>query len=248
MTIKHKIINGVAVGYLGSLDDHSLLIVVGRSNYKKSSSSLDSIIRDIHKNGLSVCWFETKATQTAKLLDEKFINSGFSKYCDNKKISGKFLRKLVKAVFLLGQPTRWNYFIKIFQRSNKYISEELFEFMKKLPSKEIYLFCHSAGGIISSLLGSVNSVSKIICFGYPFKHPEKSEEPIRTSHLRELKKPCLIVQGDADEYGNEESLSRYDLSSSIRIVSIKSGHDYDNLDSHEYAKGRDAVVKFLSFR
>ena len=114
MAIKHTTIDGVVVGYLGSLDDHSLLIVVGRSNYKKSSSSLDSIIRDIHKQGLSVCWFETKAIQTAKLLDEKFVNSGVSKYCGNNTFSGNILRKLVKAVILLGQPARWGYFIKVF--------------------------------------------------------------------------------------------------------------------------------------
>lgn len=248
MAIKHTKIDGVVVGYLGSLDDHSLLIVVGRSNYRKSSSSLDSIIRDIHKQGLSVCWFETKAIQTAKLLDEKFVNSGVSKYCGNNTFSGNILRKLVKAVILLGQPARWGYFIKVFRYSNYDQANELHKFIKKLFSKEIYLFSHSAGGIVSSRLDQASSVSKIICFGYPFKHPEKPEEPIRTSHLKGIKKPFLIIQGDADEYGTAEDSGRYFLSPSVRVISIKSGHDYDNLASQEYDKGSDAIAKFLSFQ
>lgn len=107
MIEKSQLIDGIAINYLGALNDDSLLVVVGRSNYKKSSSSIDSLIRDLHKRGLSVCWFENRTTQTSKLLEDKFnrlTGNSHSAFFDNFPILGNSLRKTYKSINLASVP------------------------------------------------------------------------------------------------------------------------------------------------
>lgn len=248
MIEKSQLIDGIAINYLGALNDDSLLVVVGRSNYKKSSSSIDSLIRDLHKRGLSVCWFENRTTQTSKLLEDKFnrlTGNSHSAFFDNFPILGNSLRKLTKALILLAYPTRWSYFIQPFRNPNPIASNDLRKFLANLCSQKIYLLSHSAGGISSSLIEDERSVNKLICFGYPFQHPDRNEEPYRTAHLSSIQKPFLIIQGNNDEYGNTSSTIRYQLSPSIQIAPIESNHDYDNLPESEYTRCLELIKAFL---
>lgn len=241
-------IDGVSIAYLGSLQADCLIVVVGRSNYKKSSASLDALLKDLHRQGHSVCWFESRNTQTSKLLDEEFeglFGSFMWDYCLRSPKFGGALRKLTKGILLLMRPSRWGFWFKCIKDNNQALAKDLRRFLRQSHAKRVVLYAHSAGGIICSLASSEPSVVKLICFGYPFKHPENDEERSRTQHLAALEKPFLIIQGDEDEYGTVDAIKRYRLSPTIRVESIRSGHDYDDMNSVEYRRCFELLQGFI---
>ncbi|MEP2718137.1 alpha/beta family hydrolase [Pseudophaeobacter sp.] len=130
-------------------------------------------------------------------------------------------------------------------KSNHENAGELLTFLKNFPSQRVNLFSHSAGGIISSLAARDRQIEKIVCFGYPFKHPARAEEPERTAHLSKVRTPFLIVQGVAEIYGTAEQAKGYDLSKSIEILSVNSTHDYDDLNDTDHEKARARILAFL---
>lgn len=249
LSVKYQLINGVNLGYIGSLADDSVIVVTGRNDYKKNSMSLDSLVKDLHLTGHSVCWFEAKRTQTAKFLDNQFqslCNSKIANFCQRNPMFGRLLKKLIKAALLLKKPMQWDYFLPLGKNEVSVLANELCQLLRCLPARDVFLFSHSAGGIVASLVESEPNVKKIVCFGYPFKHPDKSEEPIRTAHLIALKKPMLIIQGEDDEYGTAKDVQRYNLSESIRVFSVQSDHDYANLGAVEYQRCLSVLKDFYS--
>lgn len=238
MRVEYLCVDGVTLGCLGPLDAARLIVVVGRSNYKKSSASVERLLADLHLLGYSVCWFETRTIQTCKFLEDRFsmlMNGAVSRCCERLNTPGKFLRRLIKTVMLFGHPARWDFFWRRGENTNHHLAAELSTFLQGLKSPRVFLLAHSAGGIVSSLAEAA-PLEKIACFGYPFKHPEKEEEPIRTAHLAGMAKPFLILQGDQDEYATAVTAKRYSLSPSIRLVSVDSDHNYDELSAVEHQR------------
>ncbi|WP_061239119.1 alpha/beta family hydrolase [Ectopseudomonas composti] len=74
----------------------------------------------------------------------------------------------------------------------------------------------SMGGRMASLLADELGVSALICLGYPFYAAGKPEKP-RVAHLAELRTPTLIIQGQRDALGNQETVAGYALSAAIEL-------------------------------
>jgi predicted alpha/beta-hydrolase family hydrolase len=74
----------------------------------------------------------------------------------------------------------------------------------------------SLGGRIASMLADEVGARGLICFGYPF-HPPGKPQQLRTAHLRDLRTPALIVQGERDPFGDPGEVSGYQLSRAIRV-------------------------------
>jgi uncharacterized protein len=87
----------------------------------------------------------------------------------------------------------------------------------------------SMGGRVSSLaadrLHAEGRARGLLCLGYPFHPPGRPERP-RIAHLRDLKAPTLIVQGDRDPFGTPAEVAGYDLSPAIEILWLEDG-DHD---------------------
>ncbi len=98
---------------------------------------------------------------------------------------------------------------------------------------------------MAALTASEPAVSRLVCFGYPFKHPERADEPYRTAHLPSVAKPFLIIQGDQDEYGTADDARRHPLSPSTTVVGVSTGHDYGQLEPMQYRACRELVLKFV---
>ncbi len=110
----------------------------------------------------------------------------------------------------------------------------------------------SMGGRIASMVADEMKVRGLVCLGYPF-HPPGKPKQLRISHLKALKTPTLILQGERDPFGGPEEVSSYPLSKQIRIHWIpdgdhsfkprkKSGHtETENLD-----EAATEVVRFIS--
>jgi predicted alpha/beta-hydrolase family hydrolase len=80
----------------------------------------------------------------------------------------------------------------------------------------------SMGGRIASMVADEAGVRGLVCLGYPFHPPGKSSQ-LRISHLKALKTPTLILQGERDPFGGPKEVAGYALSSSIHIVWVGDG-------------------------
>ena len=94
----------------------------------------------------------------------------------------------------------------------------------------------SLGGRMASLLADDAGVAGLVCLGYPF-HPPGRPDRLRTEHLRDLKTPTLIVQGDRDPFGTRDEVAHYDLSSAIALHWVADG---DHSLTPRKRSGRDA--------
>jgi predicted alpha/beta-hydrolase family hydrolase len=83
----------------------------------------------------------------------------------------------------------------------------------------------SMGGRMASMLADELGVRGVICLGYPF-HPPGRTDKLRVEHLAALQTPCLIVQGTRDSFGTQPEVSEYKLSAAISVEWVEDGnHD-----------------------
>jgi len=80
----------------------------------------------------------------------------------------------------------------------------------------------SMGGRMASLVADECAVRGLVCLGYPF-HPPGRSERLRTAHLVALRCPTLIVQGTRDPFGTAQEVAGYALSPAIRVHWIADG-------------------------
>ena len=92
------------------------------------------------------------------------------------------------------------------------------------------------GGRIASLIADQAGASGLVCLGYPF-HPTGKPNQLRTEHLRELKTPTLILQGERDPFGDKQEVEGYELSPRIEMHWLADG---DHSFKPRKASGRTA--------
>jgi predicted alpha/beta-hydrolase family hydrolase len=114
--------------------------------------------------------------------------------------------------------------------------------VEMLGAKGLVIGGKSMGGRIASLIADEAGVSGLICLGYPF-HPVGKPKQLRVEHLRAIKTPTLIVQGERDPFGNREEVRGYELSSSIRLRWMKDG---DHSFKPRKASGRTEQQNWLA--
>lgn len=236
------------VRHLGTPDADTLLIVMGRNNYRQPSSMIERIIGAIHDRGIPVCWLETRTTRTFKLLDHRFETLAGPRVRALRRrwpVIGRVVERLIKSMILLTRPDRWDYAVRPRKRANLIAARDLRDFLDRLPARRIWCLAHSAGGIVTSLASADPRITRLVCFGYPFRHPLQDEDPARTDHLARLDTPFLIIQGDQDPYGTAMDARRYGLSETIRILPVPDGHNYADLPGQDEAAVLSAILAFL---
>ena len=97
--------------------------------------------------------------------------------------------------------------------------------LSDLKQNKLILGGKSMGGRIASMVADQAGVAGVVCLGYPF-HPPGKPEKIRTEHLRVLRTPMLILQGDRDPFGYKEEIARYKLATPINLYYLPDG-DHD---------------------
>ncbi len=80
----------------------------------------------------------------------------------------------------------------------------------------------SMGGRITSLVADEAGVAGLVCLGYPF-HPTGKPQQLRVEHLRTIRTPTLIVQGERDPFGSREEVAGYQLSSAVHVAWVGDG-------------------------
>ncbi len=226
-----------------------LLLVIGRNNPGRKSASIDALIQALETQGLAVHWYESKARETSRRLDElvgKFAPSLAASADHPRPALARRLRRLCKTMLLLAWPSRWDYLLRRRQEKHHTSIAELAAFIRQLEGRQVTLLTHSAGAIAGALVEHEAAIDSHICFGYPFKHPGHPEEPRRTQHLARIVKPFLIIQGDQDEYGTAAEARSYDLSPAIRLLSVRATHDYENIAEPDLDMLKREIRNFLS--
>jgi predicted alpha/beta-hydrolase family hydrolase len=131
------------------------------------------------------------------------------------------------------------------------------ELRQQIDQKQpIFIGGKSMGGRAASMIAddllAEGAISGLVCLGYPF-HPPKKTESLRTAHLSDLRTPTLIVQGERDPFGTRAEVEGYDLSPAIRFKWMADG-DHDlapraksgfTREGH-LASAADATAAFLA--
>lgn len=241
-------IGKVAVWHLGPLDAARVLVIAGRANQRKASALLNTMAIGLHEqHGFSLVWFASPRSETMYELDLAFDAwfGNLSVYWrEHGAAAPRILRKLLYCGLLLARPARWSFFPALLSLTNAGTARDLRRFLGALPAGEVHLLGHSAGAIAATLAADAPRVSRVICLGYPFRHPDRAEEPGRTAHLAKLAKPVLILQGKNDVYGTATAAGRYALSPSVRVVPIDADHDYDLLPPAEIQRCAELLAGF----
>jgi predicted alpha/beta-hydrolase family hydrolase len=90
------------------------------------------------------------------------------------------------------------------------------QIVELVGSQRLVIGGKSLGGRIASLIADEAGVTGLICLGYPF-HPVGKPNQLRVEHLRTIKTPTLIVQGERDPFGSREEVGTYQLSPAVRL-------------------------------
>lgn len=193
-----------------------IILILERDNFSKDILLIEKLLETLKELPYQIIFYKQPLGQ---LLDPK------------KKLAPlpRWLNIFIKCFILATKPYYW---IRLLdyqpsKTSTEARCNELQSYITSLGTNaNVILFSRSANGIISSKIADrLHTVTKLICLGYPFKHPEKIEEPYRFSHLTNLKTPFLIIQGKTDEYGGQEITSKYHLSPSISLLFANTNHD-----------------------
>lgn len=103
------------------------------------------------------------------------------------------------------------------------------------PSSCFVLFGRSSGARVVTQVAAnpafAPQIAAVVALGYPFRNPNRPEEPERYLHLPQLTVPCLIVQGAADAYGGLADILNYQLSSSTRVRFCDADHRLEPPDA-----------------
>ena len=195
-----------------------IILLVGRDNWQKDNSLNHILLEYLKTTNYTIKWEDPAGNLLYKLRQlEQKIN--------------------LRIVQLLYGITHWSYFVYLSYRRNQSIelrSRKLKEsILSSGAANELIILSRSAGGRISSLIADELQIKQLICLGYPFKHPEKEEEPGRYQHLKNLKTPFLIIQGTRDEYGGSSVPERYELSPAIELFFVDTTHNF-NISSEEW--------------
>jgi hypothetical protein len=242
-------LGGISVAHIGSLTSKKALLFIGRSNTQKNSLPLESLMEKLVLNDYLLLWPESRKKLISRQLSDKSknINSCIDKLLgSNETIVKKYFRKFIKAMILLLHPSKWDYLFVRHIDEAKVDQTSLYRRAIQVYGKNraLGILSHSAGGVMAANLQNESNLKCIICFGYPFKHPDRENEGYRVENLKHTQIPFLIFQGNKDEYGGAGVEERYELSKSIEINYVEATHEYDNLHDHDW---RQVVWRIESF-
>jgi len=243
--------NHLKLAYLGEITSNKVLLFLGRGNQQKNSIPLQELLNRLTLNGYLLAWPESRNQAISKFLDEKSERPlcWVHWVCGaNETLLKKNFRRYIKGLTLIFYPSKWGFFLNWCANSEVDNQTQLAHQAIKIfeGDKSISILSHSAGGIAASNLWDEPNIKNIICFGYPFKHPDKDDEDYRTRNLKKIEKPFLIIQGNQDEYGGGKAEQHYELSSYIKFEFVDATHEYENLSHNDWANVTQRIESFLN--
>jgi len=231
----------VKLTYLGQLTSNKAILFLGRGNQQKNSIPLQELLNRLSLSGYLLVWPESRDQSIGKFLAKKSEKS--LRWLDwvfgqNELLLKINLLRFIKGLVLILYPSKWDFFLTWCINSEIVSQSQLARQAIKMlgKNKSVSILSHSAGGIAASNLRDEENLKNIICFGYPFRHPDKEDECYRTINLEKIRIPFLIIQGNRDEYGGSGIENLYDLSPHIEFVFVDATHEYENLSINDWIR------------
>lgn len=224
------------------------IVFIGRKNDEKRFAAFTQLTDGLAEYGLPLHWFESDRAKASYRAEEQIdALTGFLGWASAIRIGPirRTLRFVLKCIILMAGRQRWLFIRDVFKTQAEKATGELRGFLESFPYDEVFLVAHSAGAIAATKVADHPKVRGLLCFGYPFKHPDRPAERYRTAHLLTVAKPFLIVQGKSDAYGADSGMLRHLLPRHCRIVSPASDHDYLNLSETDSALVWDAIEDIM---
>jgi predicted alpha/beta-hydrolase family hydrolase len=126
------------------------------------------------------------------------------------------------------------------------------EVIERLEGRPLVISGKSMGGRIASLVADQANVKGLVCLGYPF-HPVGKPDKLRTEHLKSIRTPTLILQGERDTFGNREQVPGYKLPAAIEVHWLADGdHSFKPRKSSglreedNWREAQQAMSEFIS--
>jgi hypothetical protein len=209
------------------------LLFVGRIQFSLDSGLRERLSVALSRHGFDVYVYEAPGEIVHRRIHSKLAELPL------------WPRRMLKSLLLLVQPDLWRHFGRAKERYYDTIEfrQRSFKAAVQAVGQAPIVVARSAGARVASSLADELGLSGVICLGYPFRHPALADEPDRYRHLAGLRTPCLIVQGEADEYGGIEVPGTYALSPSIRLEFFPTDHDM-RLPDPAMQRMLDLVVGF----
>ncbi|MFM4678174.1 alpha/beta family hydrolase [Aeromonas media] len=215
-----------------------ILLLVGRDDWQRDEALNQALLTRLRENNVDIRWEDPAAG---------FIFS-FRKWVKRLRLLPKRLERLhLRAAQVLYGILHPSYFSYLYHRKDNAVLSRC-DFLKKTISSQgiaerVIVLARSSGGRVSSLIADELGFKKIICLGYPFKHPDSQDEPERYQHLANLQTPMLIIQGVHDEYGGLGIEDHYPLSENIQISYFDTNHNF-TIDDATITRLVDAIEKY----
>jgi predicted alpha/beta-hydrolase family hydrolase len=203
----------------GPLNANRFVILLSRENFRRDDQLVERLIQSFVRRGITVARYEPEDAVTTRLIDREHFNSLPLR-----------MRQGLKALLLLFFPLSWrHYSLRYRDRAHSidYRTRSLRALIDFLgPRKEISLVTRSASGRVASGIADDIGISRLVCLGYPFRHPTEPLDSSRYSHLTHLKTPFLILQGTRDTYGGIASDGCYALAPNTSLRWIDTDHNF----------------------
>jgi hypothetical protein len=240
----------VKLTYLGELTSNKAILFLGRGNQEKNSKPLRELLDRMALSGHLLVWPESREQSINKFLtkkSEKLLRWLDWVFGQNKSLLKNNLQRFVKGLALILYPSKWDFFLTWCINSGIASQTKLARQSIKMlgKNKSVSILSHSAGGIAASNLGDEENLKNIICFGYPFKHPDKEDERYRTINLEKIRIPFLIIQGNRDEYGGLGIENQHELSPYIDFIFVDATHEYENLSTNDWIRVSQRIELLL---
>lgn len=224
--------------------ERNILLIIERNNFKRDLGFINILAQTISARGYKIKWHSPSGANILFILDPQGKLSAFPSP----------VRKLIKGLLLIAKPYLWKhfvrrYFFKAHTPPQKTITERcegLKHYIEKLgKGANVSILSRSAGGQVASMIADEVAIKKLICLGYPFKHPDKPIDPERFKHLETLKTPFLIIQGNTDMYGGAEIMDTYAFSPQVSVELVNTGHDF-RISPAQWEVVTDRIKAFLA--
>ncbi|WP_260921645.1 alpha/beta family hydrolase [Novosphingobium sp. 9] len=225
------------------------IIVVGRTNKARESDSIRQMLAMLEACGRPLLWFDSAyfrsetdiAIRLARLAPSLVTTSGEHPFSCVK----RWQRRLLRLICILADNRRYDHLYTRCFGVAANDARQLRSMLAKLPEGPADFVTHSAGGVSVTMLAGHPKLGRVACFGYPFRHPERAQEPYRIRHLASVTTPLLILQGEQDPYGANPAEFGCHLPTHAQIVTLACDHDCDALPAPEFARALQVLSQFL---
>lgn len=217
----------------------AVVIVLGRANKKLGCPALDGAIRAFAQCGVQIVRYESPYEQASAAIDAGIAAGPFASWMplpSSERLAAKVMRTALRLMLCWGAAGATEYLLGRLVGVRRLNRWRLSRFVRQYGVGQVIVLAHSAGGVLGASIAGEPAISRLIGFGYPFRHPQRGDEAYRTRHLATLAKPFLIIQGDRDDYGDADAARRYRLSPHITLWRVDADHGYDLGQGADFAE------------